>query len=217
MEAPRLPAAIRSLESLGGENPEVVSCKESRALRARGLIAYGVRGEGVGGPGGLRQRRERDDTRGVKKGTKGAARVTVNAPVERLYDLVSDVTHMGQWSPETIRCQWIQGASGPVPGARFKGTNKRGPVRWTTKPTVVVAERGREFAFETRDTRWSYRFQPVEGGTELIESFELTRDEPAVITFASRYLLQIKDRKADLERAMHQTLERIKVAAEESS
>ena len=56
--------------------------------------------------------------------------------------MVSDVTRMGEWSPETIRCTWIDGATGPAVGARFKGTNRRGIFRWSTKPEIVVADRG---------------------------------------------------------------------------
>ena len=71
----------------------------------------------------------------------------VSAPPEKLYDLVSDVTRMGEWSPETAKCESIGGATGPAVGARFKGTNKR-RVWWSTDATVVAAERGRRFAFE---------------------------------------------------------------------
>ena len=42
-------------------------------------------------------------------------------------------------------------------------------------------------------------------------------DLPAYINFGDRYILGIKDRKADLEQAMQQTLERIKRAAEGSA
>ena len=40
--------------------------------------------------------------------------IEIAAPAERLYDLVSDVTNMGRWSPECHRCEWIDGSSGPV-------------------------------------------------------------------------------------------------------
>lgn len=153
----------------------------------------------------------------MRKGTTGQARTRVAVAPDTLYDMVSDVTRMGQWSPETVRCRWMDGARGPAPGARFKGTNRRGLVRWSTKPTVVAAERGREFAFETSDTRWTYRFEQAEGGTELTESFELTKDEPAVLAFLGRYVLRIRDRKADLEQGMQRTLERIKAVAEGSA
>src|SRR5438309_5036388 len=111
----------------------------------------------------------------MKKGTRGEVTLHVNGPPEKLYELVTDVTRMGQWSPETVRCRWLGEATGPAVGARLKGRNRRGIARWTTTPVVVSAEPGREFAFETADTRWTYRFEPAsDGGTELTESFEMT-------------------------------------------
>jgi uncharacterized protein YndB with AHSA1/START domain len=158
----------------------------------------------------------------MKKGTRGEAHVHVSAPPEKVYDLVSDVTRMGEWSPETFRCRWIGEATSPAVGARFKGSNKRGPVRWSTKPEVVAADPGREFAFETRGmgpvTKWSYRFDAAtDGGTEVVESFEMMGDMPLYITLADRWLMGIKDRKSDLEQAMQQTLGRIKAVAEGSA
>jgi hypothetical protein len=158
----------------------------------------------------------------MKKGTRGEVSIHVSAPSEKVYDLVSDVTRMGEWSPETVKGEWLDGASGPAAGARFKGTNKRGIMRWSTKPEVVAAEPGREFAFVTKSmgpsTKWSYRFDPAaDGGTDVTESFELIDDLPGYIRFCDRYLMGIKDRKADLEDGMQQTLERIKKAAEGSA
>jgi hypothetical protein len=161
----------------------------------------------------------------MKKGTRGEARVHVSAPPEKVYDLVSDVTRMGEWSPETTHCRWIGDATGPAVGARFKGTNRRGVARWTTKPEVVAAEPGREFAFVTNlvgfnrpMTRWTYRFEGApDGGTDMTESFEMVNDLPWYIAFGDRYVMRIKDRKADLEQAMSQTLGRIKAAAEGSA
>ena len=157
----------------------------------------------------------------MKRGTTGEARVHISAPPEKVYDLVSDVTRMGEWSPETVKCEWIDGATGPAVGARFKGSNKRGLFRWSTKPEVVAANPGREFAFITPgsgSTKWTYHFEAsADGGTDATESFELLADMPQYIVLADRYLLGIKDRTADLEQAMQQTLERIKRAAEGSA
>ena len=155
----------------------------------------------------------------MKKGTIGEARVHVDAPPEVLYGIVSDVTRMGEWSPETVRCEWIDGATGPELGARFKGTNKRGVFRWSTKPEVVVAEPGREFSFVTHSagpsTKWTYRFEPAaDGGTGLVESFETLDDESKLLTLVERRLMRIADRKVDLEAGMQRTLERIKAVAE---
>jgi hypothetical protein len=103
----------------------------------------------------------------------------------------------------------------PTVGARFKGTNKRGIARWSTKPTVVVADQGREFAFDVgTDVRWTYRFDARGTGTSLTESFEMLRDIRWYYAFAERWLMRVKDRRADLERAMSVTLERIERVVE---
>lgn len=161
----------------------------------------------------------------MKKGTRGEVSLRVNVPPERLYELVSDVTRMGEWSPETVRCRWLDGATGAAVGARFKGTNRRGFLRWSTKPRVVAAEPGREFAFVVglvmsgrEMTKWRYRFEPAsDGGTDVTESFEMMADLPWYISFGERSLMGVKDRKADLEGGMQRTLERIKGVAEGSA
>lgn len=146
----------------------------------------------------------------------------VDAPPERLYELVSDITRMGEWSPETVRCRWIGGATGPAVGARFKGTNRRRFLRWGTKARIVAAEPGREFTFVVgvlmfgrEMTKWRYTFEPAPGGgTDVTESFEMMDDLPWVIAFGERRLMGIRDRRADLEAAMQRTLENLKTAAE---
>src|SRR3954451_1530371 len=154
----------------------------------------------------------------MNKGTTGEAAVHVDAPPAKVYDTVTDVTRMGEWSPETVKCEWLDGASGPTVGARFKGSNKSGIVRWSTKPRVVTAD-GAEFAFITEfrgkdSTKWTYRFEPEGDGTKLTESFELMNDMPGAINFLEKHVMRIKDRKANLEQNMQSTLERIKAAVE---
>ena len=157
----------------------------------------------------------------MNQGTRGEARIHVNAPPEKLYEMVSDVPRTGEWSPECVRCEWIGGATGPVVGAQFKGSNKRSFMRWTTKPRVVTADPGREFAFvvnvmglKREMTKWTYRFEPTaDGGADVSESFELVNDLPWYIALGDR-LMGIKDRKADLEANIQHTLQRIKAAAE---
>src|SRR5438309_11774834 len=157
----------------------------------------------------------------MKKGTRGEATLHVSAPPETLYELVSDVTRMGQWSPETIRCRWLDGATGPTVGARFKGTNRRAVFRWSTKPRVVAAEPGREFAFVVNlilfgreMTKWTYAFErSSDNGTDVTETFEMLDDLPWYIAF-SQLLMGVRDRKSNLEAGMQRTLERIKAVAE---
>jgi uncharacterized protein YndB with AHSA1/START domain len=151
------------------------------------------------------------------EGVEGQATIHISAPPEKVYALVTDVTRMGEWSPECRRAEWIGGAIGPAVGARFKGHNKLGIVRWSTTPTVKVADPGREFTFETgkpgkEDTRWSYRFAPSDGGTELTESFEALR-YPGFMKLVSNPT----KRSAKLAGDIQHTLERIKQAAEGSA
>ncbi len=73
----------------------------------------------------------------------------MDAPVDKVWDLVSDVTRVGEFSPETFEAEWLDGASGPATGVRFRGhvrRNGRGPVYWTTC-TITDCEPGREFGF----------------------------------------------------------------------
>ena len=80
---------------------------------------------------------------------QGSVTVHFTAPAAEVWDLVSDVTRIGEFSPETFEARWLDGATGPRPGARFRGhvrRNGRGPVYWTVC-TVVACDPGREFAF----------------------------------------------------------------------
>jgi uncharacterized protein YndB with AHSA1/START domain len=71
----------------------------------------------------------------------------VDAPPELVYDLVSDIRRMGEWSPETYRCEWRGGATA---SARFRAWNRRRWMSWFNSPVLITAERGKEFAFDRR-------------------------------------------------------------------
>jgi hypothetical protein len=133
---------------------------------------------------------------------------------------VSDISRMGEWSPECRDCAWTGGATGPVVGARFKARNKgrRGP-SWFNTPVVTVAEPGREFAFNRSGPgigsyTWRYALEPTSRGTRLTESFHVERPLPQVMTWLTQKWVGSADRDADLHDGMEITLSRIKAAAE---
>jgi uncharacterized protein YndB with AHSA1/START domain len=149
-----------------------------------------------------------------------AVSVDIAAPPERVYELVSDITRMGEWSPECISCTWTKGATGAVAGARFKARNKgdRGPA-WFNTPVVRVADAGREFTFNRSGPgigsyTWRYLFEPTPTGTRVTESFDAERRLGKAMNWITMKWTGSQDRDEDLRAGMTTTLARIKAAAE---
>ena len=129
--------------------------------------------------------RGRTDTKyyGSMSDLSYAESVVVACPPDTLYDLVSDVTRMGEWSPICRSCWWDEGG-GPRAGAWFTRPNEVPGRTWETRSQVVTAERGREFTFEVNNgigCAGATPSPPVDGGTELTETwnFRSRRGSPA--------------------------------------
>ena len=138
----------------------------------------------------------------------------IAAPAERVWALVSDVTRMGEWSPETERCTWLGNAVSPAPGARFRGINRRGRRRWSTVATVLEADPGRSAGpFTVAD--WAYRFEPTASGCRVTETWTDLRGR--LITALGKPISGVADRAAHNRVTMEQTLARLAAAAEAPS
>jgi uncharacterized protein YndB with AHSA1/START domain len=148
---------------------------------------------------------------------QGEVRIHIDAPPEAVWTLLADVERMGEWSPECYRVEWLDGAAAPATtGARFKGRNKSGVLRWSMTCEVKVANPGRELAWSTvrggRDiVWWRYRLEPSNGGTEVSQSFE-AKSWPLDVRAFEDIVMRGRDRKR--EQAMFTTLERIRAVAE---
>ena len=148
---------------------------------------------------------------------QGSVTVHMAAPAQRVWELVSDVTKIGRYSPETFEAEWLDGATGPAVGARFRGhvkRNQKGPTYWTTC-TVIASDPGREFAFGVgpRDRPlnvWRYRLEPKGDGTDVTESFELAQTP----WLRAYWALMGWARGRTNRNGMQQTLERIKAEVE---
>jgi uncharacterized protein YndB with AHSA1/START domain len=143
----------------------------------------------------------------------GSTAVEIAAPPGNVWALVADVTRMGQWSPECIRAEWSDGATGPVLGARFHGYNRMGTVEWDTPCEVTECEPGVAFAFRApcdlaEATHWRFELVEANGGTTMTQSFVA----PLINVEGSP--ANHEGRCASLIDGMRQTLERIKAAAE---
>jgi uncharacterized protein YndB with AHSA1/START domain len=148
---------------------------------------------------------------------EGSVTVHMAAPAETIWRLVSDVTNTGRFSPETFDAQWLDGATEPAVGVRFRGhvrRNGRGPVYWTTC-VIVACEPGREFAFTVGEgakalNTWRYHFEPAGDGTDVTESFALA-DKAAIRLY---WTLFGRARGRTNARGMRATLESIRAVVE---
>jgi hypothetical protein len=144
----------------------------------------------------------------------------IDAPPDVVYALVADVTRTPEFSPEIQRCTWLDGATGPAPGARFEAVNKvsRGPA-WKNRPVVIAAEPGSEFAFSRTEKLsgtlvWRYQLEPDGNGTQLTESYDVTTPISRLGWFIIGRLYGSRDRRGELRAGMQQTLQRIRETAE---
>lgn len=144
----------------------------------------------------------------------------VEAPPAVVYDILADVTRTPERTPDIVRCEWIDGATGPAVGARFKAINKqgRGP-NWSNKPVVTVADPGREFTFTRTEPfagtiEWKHVLAPEGTGTRVLESYTVLKPLTIVGWFIIGTLYGLKDRRKNLHDSMVDSLDRLATIAE---
>lgn len=140
----------------------------------------------------------------------------IDATPELLYAMVSDVTRMGDWSPESRGAEWRGGATGAVVGAKFRGKNQRGFRRWSTTCTVTAADPGKSFIFDVhfgpiRVATWGYSFEPEGEGCRVTERWSDHRSK--FFAVLSGVATGVQDRAAHNRSGMEATLEAIAACA----
>ena len=145
----------------------------------------------------------------------------IGAPPEVVYDLVADVSRMGEWSPVCTGGEYD--ADDP---SWFTGHNAIGESTWSTRCRVIAADRGHEFAFvnygqagDRELVRWGFRLEPSgDGGTELTQSWEVLPDYGSQFGPEGRSAEELTGlldfMKAQAETGMRETLDHIRQAAE---
>ena len=123
-----------------------------------------------------------------------------------VHDALSDITTIGQRSPETHAAKWI------TPGKKFKGYNHIGPLyRWSTVCTVTEDAPGHTFAFEVAwpsKTSWRYDLTALDDATEV--TLTMTKNQPqAAPVVAIQRMVGVHDRAQHLRTGMDQTLQRL--------
>lgn len=144
--------------------------------------------------------------------------VEVYASAQALYDLVSDITRTGEWSPVCTSCWWEDEATAGRVGAWFTGRNELPNRTWETRSEVVVADPRSEFAWVVGGTfvRWGFTLAPAGTGTKLTESWEFLPSGIAMFEerFGDDAAAQIADRTQQALQGIPQSLAAIKRIAE---
>jgi uncharacterized protein YndB with AHSA1/START domain len=144
------------------------------------------------------------------------ASVTIEAAPERVWALITDITRMGEWSPECRGGRWSRGVTGPAVGARFVGFNAYGRLRWRTHCRVVECEEPRNFSFTVAENgmTWGWRLEPDGAGTRLTQWRERTSRPNLLARALVASGLLGNDREALMREGMERTLAAVKATAE---
>ncbi|WP_193044208.1 SRPBCC family protein [Mycolicibacterium baixiangningiae] len=142
------------------------------------------------------------------------AEIDIDAPVAKVWSLVSDLRRMPQWSPQ---CR-VMKPLGPLrPGTRTINLNRRNRLVWPTTCTIteVVPEKKVAFRVDANKTVWSYELEPTATGTRLVETRNAENGVTAVSNMAVDKLMGgVPSFEQELVAGMNESLGRIKAAAE---
>lgn len=145
------------------------------------------------------------------------ATVVIDADPETIWALVTDITRMGEWSPEAKGGRWSGGARGPAAGARFIGFNSHGLVWWATRCTVVEFDPPHRFAFRVAESgmTWGWRMEPADGGgTRVTQWRDHTASTNVLVKAVQRSGILGRDRERLMVDGMHRTLGALKTHLE---
>lgn len=148
---------------------------------------------------------------------------------EILWDLITNVERIGEFSPECAEAWWVAGFPSHAIGGRFEGRNRveadGDTYEWTRPCDVVAYDPPRHFAYTVGDrfdgtpaTRWTFRITPTDAGCLVEQRFEHLPDGLSGSRLQAEQLDApegfITERRKMLRDGMRQTLERIRAGIE---
>lgn len=144
------------------------------------------------------------------------ASIDIDAPPERVWELVSDLERMSSWSPQVVRST-VDGDEVGL-GTTFVNENQQDDLTWSTNARVVRFDPPRDLAFKVKENRlvWSFGLNPLPGGgTRVVQR----RESPDGITdlsveWTERYLGGVEAFTERQRAGMQETLARLKRDAE---
>lgn len=131
--------------------------------------------------------------------------VVVDAPVVEVWQVISDVTRIGEWSHECHAARWLGDADGPAPGVRFRGRNRAGWARWGRTCEILSVDPPRVIVWRTvptllfpDSTQWQIELNPSADRTRITQSFIVLRAPWLLDRLYARLIPSHQDRDARL-------------------
>jgi hemerythrin-like domain-containing protein/uncharacterized protein YndB with AHSA1/START domain len=153
----------------------------------------------------------------LKFAPAGTASVHASAPPDAVWQVLTDVTRVGQWSHECHTATWTDGSAHAAVGARFRGSNRAGPARWSRPCTIYLCNAPSEFGYRTQggrlmrdSTEWYFALQPEDTGTRITQRYRIR----SLAAWADRLGWLIIPAHHDRRAALERDLERLAAIAD---
>ena len=150
----------------------------------------------------------------------GRTETTTRAAPEAVWQIISDVTRIGEWSHECRGARWSRAARAAAPGAHFRGRNRSGVFRWSRSCVFTIVDPPRELAWRTGGlwgladkTEWRITLEPGAGSTRIVQTYDVLNVAPGLDRLYWLVVKAHRDRRAALAR----DLERLGALAEARS
>ncbi len=135
----------------------------------------------------------------------GRTETVARAPAEAVWQIIADVTRVGEWSHECRGARLLGGARAAAPGVRFRGHNGSGVFRWSRSCVFTVVEPPRALVWRTGglwgrvdSTQWRIDLEPAAGGTRIVQTYQVLHVAPGLDRVYWRLIKAHRDRRAAL-------------------
>jgi uncharacterized protein YndB with AHSA1/START domain len=138
--------------------------------------------------------------------------VVVDAPPTAVWEVVGDPRRTGEWSHECGQVAFVDGATTPQVGTRFRGRNRVGRSAWSRTCEIVGLDDGHEISWRTiptplhnDSTIWTITVDSDgAGGTRITQRYEVVKLSALMDHLIWRFVPVHRDRRdaltADLRR-----------------
>lgn len=136
---------------------------------------------------------------------RGRTETVARAPAAAVWQIIADVTRVGEWSHECRGARLLGGAQAAAPGVRFRGRNRSGIFRWSRSCVFTAVEPPRTLVWRTGglwgrvdSTQWRLDLEPVAGGTRIVQTYQVLHVASVLDRVYWRLIKAHRDRRVAL-------------------